>query len=211
MAFRSSLRPLSLAARSSITASRGFHFTRPAFVSVGDSIPNLDVVTEGSPSNQVNLAKEFASSNGIIIGVPGAFSTLSLPAIFSSGVSLPTQECKCLADTKNSGPGCSQKHIPSYLTHPNIKDAGKVFVVSVNDAFVMKAWGDALDPSGTVGVSARPQSLKRCPVDKVPGSSGSLPTRVVSSPRRWALTSTPPKSLATSGASGTLLWWRTAR
>lgn len=36
--------------------------------------------------------------------------------------------------------------------HPNLKDAGKVFVVSVNDAFVMKAWGETLDPSGTIGV-----------------------------------------------------------
>ncbi|KAK3052804.1 hypothetical protein LTR09_006287 [Extremus antarcticus] len=27
-----------------------------------------------------------------------------------------------------------------------MKDAGTVFVVSVNDPFVMKAWGEALDP-----------------------------------------------------------------
>lgn len=78
MAFRSSLRPLTLAARPSIAASRAraFHSTRPAWVNVGDSIPNLDVLTEGSPANQVNLAKEFASSDGLIIGVPGAFSML---------------------------------------------------------------------------------------------------------------------------------------
>lgn len=82
MAFRSSLRPLSLAAKSSITALRGFHTTRPAFVSVGDSIPNLEVLTEGSPANKVNLANEFASSNGIIIGVPGAFSMFSLTPHF---------------------------------------------------------------------------------------------------------------------------------
>lgn len=75
MAFRSSLRPLSLAARSSsIPAARTFHSTRPAFVKAGDSIPNLDL-TEGSPANKVNLAEEFSSSNGLIIGVPGAFST----------------------------------------------------------------------------------------------------------------------------------------
>lgn len=74
MAFRSSLRPLTLAARSSLTATRAFHATRPAFVSVGDSIPNLDVLTEGSPANKVNLSKELAASKGLLIGVPGAFS-----------------------------------------------------------------------------------------------------------------------------------------
>ncbi|KAJ4387939.1 hypothetical protein N0V93_008542 [Gnomoniopsis smithogilvyi] len=122
MAFRSALRPLSLAARSSITATRGFHSTRPAFVKVGDSIPHLEL-TEGSPANKVNLAQELSSADGLIIGVPGAFS-----------------------------PGCSQKHIPSYLTHPGLRDAGKVFVVAVNDPFVMKAWGDLLDPEGILGM-----------------------------------------------------------
>lgn len=37
--------------------------------------------------------------------------------------------------------------------HPGIKGAGKVFVVAVNDPFVMKAWGDALDSEGISGVS----------------------------------------------------------
>lgn len=74
MAFRSSLRPLTLAARNSLTATRSFHSTRPAFVSVGDSIPNLDVLTEDSPANKVNLSKELAASKGLLIGVPGAFS-----------------------------------------------------------------------------------------------------------------------------------------
>ncbi|KAK2609758.1 hypothetical protein N8I77_003244 [Diaporthe amygdali] len=127
MAFRASLRPMTLAARSGIASTarttRAFHATPAARVSVGDSVPNLDVLTEGSPANTVNLAKEFAAEDGLIIGVPGAFS-----------------------------PGCSQKHIPSYLTHPNLKDAGKVFVVSVNDPFVMSAWGEALDPAGTQGI-----------------------------------------------------------
>ncbi|TGJ85486.1 hypothetical protein E0Z10_g3235 [Xylaria hypoxylon] len=61
--------------------------------------------------------------SGVIIGVPAAFS----------GV-------------------CSQKHVPSYLEHPKLASAGKVFVVSVNDAFVMKAWGDNLDPINQSGI-----------------------------------------------------------
>jgi 2-Cys peroxiredoxin 5 len=35
-----------------------------------------------------------------------------------------------------AGPGCSNSHIPGYLKHPKIKNAGKVFVVAVNDPFV---------------------------------------------------------------------------
>ncbi|KAL8722675.1 MAG: hypothetical protein Q9225_000907 [Loekoesia sp. 1 TL-2023] len=40
----------------------------------------------------------------------------------------------------------------SYLNSPSLKSAGQVFVVSVNDAFVMKAWGATLDPSNKSGV-----------------------------------------------------------
>jgi peroxiredoxin len=33
-------------------------------------------------------------------------------------------------------PSCSENHIPGYINSPKLKDAGKVFVVSVNDPFV---------------------------------------------------------------------------
>jgi 2-Cys peroxiredoxin 5 len=69
-------------------------------------VPNVDLF-EDSPGNKVNLANELASGKGVIIGVPAAFS-----------------------------PGCSDSHIPGYLASDKLKDAGKVFVVSVNDAFV---------------------------------------------------------------------------
>ena len=54
-----------------------FHSTRPVFVQVGDRIPNLDVLVEGSPGNKVNLAVELPGK-GIIVGVPAAFSTCLL-------------------------------------------------------------------------------------------------------------------------------------
>jgi len=60
---------------------------------------------------------------GLIIGVPAAFS-----------------------------PTCSDSHIPSYISSPKLKDAGKVFVVSVNDAFVMNAWGKSLDADKSSGI-----------------------------------------------------------
>lgn len=121
MAFRARLR--TLAPGASRAALRQFHSTPRAFVKVGDPVPDLDVLVEGSPGNKVNLATEFEKGDGLIIGVPGAFSG-----------------------------ACSAKHVPSYINHAKLKDAGKVFVVSVNDAFVMKAWGEALDPAKKSGV-----------------------------------------------------------
>jgi len=63
---------------------------------------------ESSPGNKVNLSKELAGKpKGLIIGVPAAFS-----------------------------PACSSSHIPGYIKYEGLKDAGDVYVVSVNDAFV---------------------------------------------------------------------------
>lgn len=53
--------------------TRAFHVTRAAFVTVGDHIPDLQLV-EDSPANKVNLSKELAQGKGLIIGVPAAFS-----------------------------------------------------------------------------------------------------------------------------------------
>ncbi len=52
---------------------RSFHTSQRASVKVGDSIPNLDVLAEGSPGNKVNLS-EAIPGKGLIIGVPAAFS-----------------------------------------------------------------------------------------------------------------------------------------
>ena len=35
-----------------------------------------------------------------------------------------------------TGPSCSNSHIPGYINHKNLKSAGDVFVVAVNDPFV---------------------------------------------------------------------------
>ncbi|KAF2760154.1 Redoxin [Pseudovirgaria hyperparasitica] len=102
-------------------AARCFHSTARRFVKAGDTIPDVPLM-ENSPGNTVSLAKEL-SGNGIIIGVPAAFS-----------------------------PSCSESHIPGYINSPKIKNAGAVFVVSVNDAFVMKAWKASLDPDSKSGI-----------------------------------------------------------
>lgn len=41
------------------------------------------------------------------------------------------------------GPACSSTHVPGYINHPKLKDAGQVFVVSVNDPFVY-VWIDLI-------------------------------------------------------------------
>lgn len=91
-------------------------------VKAGDSIPSIPLV-EGAPDKTVDLAQELASGNGIIIGVPAAFS-----------------------------PTCSDNHIPGFIRHPKAKSAGKIYVVSVNDAFVMNAWGKSLDADNSSGI-----------------------------------------------------------
>ncbi|PSN64436.1 AhpC/TSA family protein [Corynespora cassiicola Philippines] len=104
-----------------LATRRLFHASAPAWVKVGDRLPDVDLM-EGSPGNKVNLAKEL-KGKGLIIGVPAAYS-----------------------------PACSESHIPGYINSAKLKAAGDVFVVSVNDAFVMKAWAKTLDPSGSSGI-----------------------------------------------------------
>lgn len=103
-----------------------FHNTAPALVQKGDSLPDLDVLVENSPGNKVNLAREI-KNKGIIIGTPAAFSTC------------PSQHSLSIIGKANHvhiGPACSSSHVPGYINHPKLKDAGQVFVVSVNDPFV---------------------------------------------------------------------------
>jgi peroxiredoxin len=35
-----------------------------------------------------------------------------------------------------AGPSCSNSHIPGFINHKKLKNAGDVFVVAVNDPFV---------------------------------------------------------------------------
>jgi len=111
-----------LLARQPFAARASFHASAIRNVKVGDAVPDVELM-ESSPGNKVNLANELKSGKGLIIGVPAAYS-----------------------------PACSSTHVPGYIASPKLKDAGKVFVVSVNDAFVMNAWGKILDPSGKSGI-----------------------------------------------------------
>lgn len=117
----------------SFTQSNTFQIAK--MVKVGDSIPSIPLV-EGKPDQTVDLSQELGSGSGIIIGVPAAFSMFTID-------SFPTLRCNMAPDRvlvpfadNLLGPTCSDSHIPGYISHPKLKSAGKVFVISVNDAFV---------------------------------------------------------------------------
>ncbi|KAJ4292924.1 hypothetical protein N0V88_005587 [Collariella sp. IMI 366227] len=115
-----------LASKSSAIPSgaRTFTTTRRALIKVGDTLPDTDALMENTPGQRVNLAEEAQRVNNmLLIGVPAAFS-----------------------------PACSGQHVPGYATHPRLGEFETVGVVSVNDVFVMKAWGETQDPAGDLGI-----------------------------------------------------------
>lgn len=98
-------------------------------VQVGDSVPSGEL-HEGNPGSRVNPAELFGKGKAVIFGVPGAFT-----------------------------PGCSRTHLPGYVADRE-KFAAKGFdtvaCVSVNDAFVMAAWGEQAGAQGKVRMFADP-------------------------------------------------------
>ena len=87
-------------------------------IAVGDKIPaaTLTKVTASGP-DAVSTADFFAGRKVALFSVPGAFT-----------------------------PTCSARHLPGYIDHAedfSKKGVDSVVCVSVNDAFVMGAWGKA--------------------------------------------------------------------
>ncbi|CAD7695773.1 unnamed protein product [Ostreobium quekettii] len=102
---------------------------------VGDELPD-STLYEGSPGGAVKIRELFAGKKGVIVGVPGAFT-----------------------------PTCSKTHLPSYISNfDKLKEAGAdvVVTVSVNDPFVMEAWGESLG----VGDKVRMLADTRCEFTK---------------------------------------------
>ncbi len=87
-------------------------------IAVGDKIPEctLHVMTENGPA-PMTTAELFDGKKVVFFAVPGAFT-----------------------------PGCSMTHLPGYVANADkIKANGvdSIVCMSVNDAFVMGAWGQA--------------------------------------------------------------------
>ena len=105
-------------------------------IKVGDRLPagslNEYIEVEGNGCsigpNSFDIAKETAGKKIAIFGLPGAFT-----------------------------PTCSAKHVPGYVEkHAELKAAGidEIWCVSVNDAFVMGAWGRDQHTAGKVRMMA---------------------------------------------------------
>ncbi|KAG0175734.1 Peroxiredoxin-5, mitochondrial [Apophysomyces sp. BC1034] len=99
----------------SLLGRRSFHTSPFRAIQVGDRIPSVKVHRQ-SPGDVVDTNELFSQAKkAIFIGVPGAFT-----------------------------PGCSKTHLPGYIKQVGaLKDKGVDLIacVSVNDAFVMSAWG----------------------------------------------------------------------
>lgn len=100
-------------------------------IQVGDQLPALSL-QEGTPGTKHNINELFQGKKGILFAVPGAFT-----------------------------PGCSLTHLPGYVNHSEkLREQGYELIVcvSVNDAFVMGAWGEAQGAEGKVMMLADPDA-----------------------------------------------------
>ncbi|MEL7098164.1 MAG: peroxiredoxin [Pseudomonadota bacterium] len=87
-------------------------------ISTGDTLPDVTLVQMGeSGPEPVKLSDKTAGRKVVIFAVPGAFT-----------------------------PTCHSAHVPSFIRTKDQFDAkgvDEIICVSVNDPFVMKAWGEA--------------------------------------------------------------------
>ena len=94
-------------------------------IEVGQKIPNIKLKRANEEGGEeIETATFFAGKKVILFSLPGAFT-----------------------------PTCSQKHLPGYVKElPQLKAKGidMVACLSVNDAWVMKAWAEQHDALGKI-------------------------------------------------------------
>lgn len=95
----------------------------------GDKLPEVQIteVADGKP-NPANLGELSKGKRIVVFAVPGAFT-----------------------------PTCSLKHLPGFVEHAGAikaKGVADVFCLSVNDPFVMDAWGKQTGVAGKVRMLA---------------------------------------------------------
>jgi len=98
-------------------------------ISVGDRLPDVTVYVMGESAPEPRSSAEmFAGRKVVLFALPGAFT-----------------------------PTCSRNHLPGYVEHAQgFRDKGvdEIVCLSVNDAWVMSAWGKSLGAEGKVSMVA---------------------------------------------------------
>ena len=94
-------------------------------IAIGEKLPqaNFTTMTAEGPS-PVSTDDIFAGKKVVLFAVPGAFT-----------------------------PTCHMTHLPGFVTHADeikAKGVDTIACVSVNDVFVMSAWGQQVSPDGNV-------------------------------------------------------------
>ncbi|KAJ0004316.1 hypothetical protein NQD34_010530 [Periophthalmus magnuspinnatus] len=131
-----------------LRGTRAVHLARPLHTSsvtkmpiqVGAPLPAVEV-QEGEPGNTVAMDKLFKGKKGILFAVPGAFT-----------------------------PGCSKTHLPGFVQQAaelKAKGIQEIACISVNDAFVMAAWGKDQGADGKVRMLADPTGAFTKEVDLI--------------------------------------------
>ena len=83
----------------------------------GDKLPDAKVFILDKDPKETSIKQIIGNDRIILFGLPGAFT-----------------------------PTCSNKHLPGFIKSSNVlkeKDIKKVICISINDPFVMDAWGKA--------------------------------------------------------------------
>ena len=98
---------------------------------IGSKIPQSDVQVKGEGAIGVVRTEDyFKDSKVVMIAIPGAFT-----------------------------PTCSREHLPGFMEHYNTfksKGVDKIVCLAVNDAHVMKAWGEKMEFNGKIDLLADP-------------------------------------------------------
>ena len=99
-------------------------------IAVGDRIPDVKVQVPGPDGRptEASTGELLGSGTVVLFGLPGAFT-----------------------------PTCSDHHLPGFVIRAEdlqAKGVDRIYCVSVNDAFVMGAWGKANEVEGKVGMIA---------------------------------------------------------
>ena len=101
---------------------------------IKDQIPDIEIfhLIDGEP--QTNKIRDILGNGKVILfGLPGAFTST-----------------------------CSKLHLPGYVGNADkikLKGIEKIFCLSVNDPFVMNAWGEANNAGGKITMLSDPYLL----------------------------------------------------